>query len=45
VLFVKSRASQDKYSDIELATGRLHEMLDALMAEKRSSEREYASSL
>jgi hypothetical protein len=45
VLFAESRASQGKYTDIELAAARLHEMLDGLMAGKRSSERDYASSL
>src|SRR3979409_1937391 len=38
VLFAESRASQGKYTDSERAASRLHEMVDALMPGKRSSE-------
>jgi hypothetical protein len=37
VLAAESRAGQRKYSDIELATGHLHGMLDALMTREGSS--------
>jgi hypothetical protein len=44
VLSAESRAGQYKYTDIELAAAHLHGMLDALVAGKRSSEQEHASS-
>jgi hypothetical protein len=40
----ESRAGQYKHTDIELAAGHLRGILDALMAAKRSSEREHVSS-
>jgi hypothetical protein len=44
VLSAETRASQYKYTDIELAAAHLHGMLDALMAGKRP-EKEHVSSV